>query len=197
MTRSVYVIGGAGTGKSTFMAQLMDEFILDTRALSDIYESQNAQGSRLVLRGHDCISKDVQRGVYLGCLRDQFPGTDGLDRASSKAATEWLRGAELSGFIIAEGATLTTTPFLLALDDRTDLLLVHLWAEPFVRELRYQERGSNQDASWILNSITRAANMAKKFENRQAQLLTVDSADPAAWSLALAACLTHLEGTDQ
>jgi len=191
VTRSIYILGGAGTGKSTFMAQLMDEAILGYEtALTDFCTVKNARGNPVTLRGHYVDTYDGVRGVYLGYMRDSFPGTDGLDRASSIAGEAWLQG-DLPEFIIAEGNTLATSRFLTALSEATEMLLVHLTCEDWIRELRFIERGSEQNAGWVKNSDPRCRNLFNRFGG-----LEVDSADPTAWKLALAGCLAHLRGTD-
>jgi hypothetical protein len=194
MTRSLYVLGGAGTGKSTFTAQLLDAIDQPMSPLGDLHQRPNARGTIITLRGH-LISPD---GLYLGCMRQLYPGTDGLDRASSIAGEEWLMTGQHSQltYIIAEGATLSTRRFLTALNEQTDLLLVHLRCDDWVRELRFAERGSAQDGGWIKNTTTRATNLLTAMTELGAAALDVDTADPAEWDLALAASLTHVQGDD-
>ena len=53
MTPSVYVIGGAGTGKSTFMSQMLDQLsVLPLEELRDLHRTPNARGTIVTLRGH-------------------------------------------------------------------------------------------------------------------------------------------------
>jgi hypothetical protein len=190
VTRSVYIIGGAGAGKSTFMSELLVSIGGSPGPLEDLHTTRNARGNPVTLRGH-FIGPD---GLYIGCIRDSFPGTDGLDRASSLPGKEWLDAGhhERLGWIVAEGATLSTLPFLTALDEYTDLLLIHLWVDEMITDLRFLARGSAQDPSWVQNTCTRARNLLRDLD---AEALSVDTADPVAWNLALAACLTHLKGT--
>lgn len=192
MTRSLYILGGAGAGKSTFMSALMDEIVTYVSPLTELATKPNARGTIITLRGHHFATTDGVNGTYVGQLRDNFPGTDGLDRASSIAGEVWLEKGPLNQLVIAEGNTLATDRFLTALSEHTELLVVHLWVEEFVRELRFIARGSNQNAGWVKNSDTRCRNLYEKFGG-----LDVDAADPAAVALALAACLDHLKGTDR
>jgi hypothetical protein len=190
MTRSVYVIGGAGAGKSTFMSELLVRLGAQPGPLEDLHTARNARGNPVTLRGH-FLGPD---GLYIGCIRDSFPGTDGLDRASSLPGKEWLDAGhhKLLGWIVAEGATLATRPFLTALDRVTDLLLIHLWVDDMITDLRFLNRGSAQDDRFVRNTVTRAKNLLRDLD---AEARSVDTADPVAWNLALAACLTHLKGT--
>lgn len=194
MTRSVYVIGGAGAGKSTFMAQLLDLIDAPMSPLGDLHTVRNARGNPVTLRGQ-LISPD---GLYIGCMRDRFPGTDGLDRASSIAGEAWLTEGrhERLGWIVAEGATLSTSRFLTALHEHTELLLIHLWADDMLTDLRCLIRGSAQDASWVQNTVTRARNALQAMLDRQGRALSVDSGDPVEWNLALASAIAHLKGTE-
>jgi hypothetical protein len=186
VTRSVYIVGGPGSGKSTMMAELLDH-LPPMGEQADLWSGRNARGSLVTLRGHYL----EDGGVYLGKMRDTFPGTDGLDRVSHFVAEDWLAQDTLPPYIIAEGAGLANQRFLPALAERTDMLLVHLWAEPFVIELRCLARGSSQNASWMKGKVTAARNLFNQFRG-----ISVDTADPAAWGLALAACLNHLKRTD-
>jgi hypothetical protein len=191
VTRSIYILGGAGTGKSTFMAALMEEIVMHVGPLTELATKPNARGTVITLRGHHFATYDGVNGTYVGQLREEYPGTDGLDRASSIAGEVWLENGPLNELVIAEGNTLATSRFLTALSEHTDLLLVHLRVEDFVRELRFLARGSTQNEGWVKNSDTRCRNLFTTFGG-----LDVDTADPAAVALALAACLTHLRGDE-
>lgn len=189
-TRSVYVIGGAGTGKSTFTQQVLEQIGEPLGPLEDLHRKPNSRGTVITLRGH-AIGGD---GMYLGCMRDSFPGTDGLDRVSYIPGEEWLEEGTGTrwGFIVAEGATLAVRRFLTVLDETTDLLLVHLYADEFVKELRFAQRGSNQDEKFVLASATRSANLLADMAKAGVQYRDVDSGDPTEWSDAVEACLKHL-----
>lgn len=195
MTRSVYIVGGAGAGKSTFMGQILDPFVMTFDDLEDLHTERNARGNPVTLRGHRVQSYDGQEGLYIGCMREHFPGTDGLDRASSLPGKIWLETAQLPDFIIAEGSTLSTRPFLTALHEQTDLLLVHLYADEMITDLRFLVRGSAQDPGWVKNTNTRASNLLRDLTALGSPAISLDTADPAAYAVALAACLTHLRGT--
>lgn len=185
MTRSVYIIGGAGTGKSTFTAQLLDG--LEFGELEDLHALANKKNI-VTLRGH----RMVNDGMYLGLMRESFPGTDGLDRASSPVAESWLYDGNLPEWIVSEGATLATRRFLIALAQVTELLVVHLVADDFVKELRFLERGSDQDPKFVLATTTRSYNLFNDMGRTGCDLLEVDTSDPGAWADALDQCWIHL-----
>lgn len=188
MTRSVYIIGSAGAGKSTFMSQLLDNLGAQLGPLEDLFAARNAK-ALVTLRGHR-FQTQVGDGLYMGCMREEYPGTDGLDRASSPVGEEWLYKAELPELIVSEGATLATRRFLNALNEKTDLLLVHLVVEEFVRELRFMERGSTQDERFVQNTVTRSANLFNDITG--CWKLQIDTAYPELWDQALSSCLEHL-----
>lgn len=188
MTRSVYIIGGAGTGKSTFTSALLDLSNRSMGPLEDLHSKANSRGTMITIRGHQ-VGTD---GVYLGCMRDAFPGTDGLDRVSFIPGEEWLQTANLPPWILAEGATLAARRFIRVLHETTDLLLVHLFADDFVKELRFLQRGSKQDPKFIEASTTRSTNLANDMAKEGVKVWDVDSADREEWEQALDVCVSHL-----
>lgn len=193
MIPSLYLVGGAGTGKSTFMSELLAEMGASLGALADLHGVPNAKGTVVTLRGHATDSD----GLYIGCMREHFPGTDGLDRASSIAGEAWLDqgGAESYRYLLAEGATLATDRFLQALERHTDLLLLHLTcADEQVKEDRFRRRGSNQASSFVVATVSRAANRAREARERGTRVCDLDATDPVAWDLALDLAGAHLLG---
>lgn len=177
MTRSVYVIGGAGTGKSTFMQALLDElgWTLNPE-LIDLHSLRNAK-ALVTLRGHRVNEFDA---LYLGKMRESHPGTDGLDRASSPVGEQWLKTQRRPLVILGEGATLATRRFLEALHETTEVLFIRLWAPPEIVEARFKERGTAQDPKFVLNTVTRSNNLVEEFGG-----MTVDSSSAWEWLMAL------------
>jgi hypothetical protein len=174
------------------MGQLLDAVLggEDMGDLEDLHARRNAK-ALVTLRGHRLDSRTGKHGLYLGKMRDNFPGTDGLDRASSATGVEWLQrnGFEEFRFIVGEGATLATRPFLSELAARTELLLLHLWADDFVKDLRFTERGSEQDPRFVEATATRSANLLQDMGVRAAKALSIDSASPEEWEDSLTVCL--------
>jgi hypothetical protein len=183
MTKSVYVLGGAGTGKSTFTARVLTALQAELGPLQELAELPNKKNV-VTLRGHVITCRDV-RGMYLGKMRDLHPGTDGLDRASSPVAASWVANGRLPDFILAEGATLATRKFLAALHENTHLLVVHLWAEEWLTELRLRGRGTSQDPKFVANTVTRSAGLVDYLLELGAQVRSVDTSDPTSWSRAV------------
>lgn len=190
--RSIYVIGGAGTGKSTFTRQLLDALDEPMGPLVELHSKPNVKNV-VTLRGHEVGDS----GIYLGVMRESFPGTDGLDRATSPAGAEWLRLMhERAGgyeWLLAEGATLATRPFLTALLETSDLLLVHLHADEFVKELRFHERGSTQAEQFVKQTATRSWNLLEDMAKAGADYVDIDTADVRSWMAGLNRAQRHLE----
>jgi GTPase SAR1 family protein len=201
MTRSVYVIGAAGAGKSTFTAELLERLYVDLGPLEDLHGKPNAAGNTVTLRGHRMYEKgDIQRGyigIYLGVMRDQFPGSDGLDRASSPTGEEWLSMNErrhLPNVILAEGATLATRRFMYALNEHTDLLVLALRCDPVVHDLRLLARGAGQVTSFVQSTVTKTENLVRDLTAAGATVRWVESDDPGDWEDALHSAESHLAG---
>lgn len=191
---SVYILGSAGAGKSTFMDQLLSGLGAQPGGLEELCSLPNRKNT-VYLRGHRLIEPGTTReGMYLGVRRDNFPGTDGLDRASSPVGEKWLREGPGVGYVLAEGATLGTNRFLTALAETTRALVVLLAVSPEAAQIRFEQRGSSQDPTWVRATATRAANRANEAAAAGALLLRIDSEDPLAWGMGLDLCEYHLRG---
>lgn len=178
VTRSLYIIGGAGSGKSTFTASILSALGSEMGPLEDLHTTPNARGSLVTLRGHTL----ADGGLYLGCMRDEFPGTDGLDRASSITAEEWLAGggAQAYPYLLGEGATLATRRFLYAAHAHTELLLIHLVVDPVVADIRFHLRGSSQDDRFVKNTVTRSENLWREMVSAGVASESIDISDALA-----------------
>lgn len=195
MTRSVYIVGAAGTGKSTFTGQLLERIGNQMGPLSELHKTPNARGTIITLRGHELVNGMLETGLYLGCMRDSFPGTDGLDRASSITGVDWLQsgGAEAYSYVLAEGLTLCTKPFIDALAEHTELLLVHLYVDEMIQDLRFLQRGSAQNEGFVKMSGTRSDNMLTHVKKLPwAYSISCDTAEPDQWETTLGACIDWL-----
>lgn len=193
MTRSVYVIGAAGTGKSTFTAALLKRLGAKLGPLADIDGKPNAAGNIVTLRGHFMSNRDFH-GVYLGVMRDEFPGSDGLDRASSPTGEQWLHFGDVPEVILAEGATLATRRFMSALHETTELLVLALRCDPVVHDLRLLARGAGQVTSFVRSTVTKTENLASDLVKLGATVRWVEADDPGDWEAALLQAERHISG---
>lgn len=186
MTRSVYILGGAGTGKSTFTAELLAPFALGP--LEIVHEEPLIRGkgrpALIKVRGHVVETAEGVDGFYLGQMREEFPGTDGLDRVCGPAVNAWLRRGALPPFIVAEGALLANPRQLPVLAEETELLVLHFTVDEMVADLRFLARGSNQAPTYVATTVTKSAKMAKLMRASGVEVVDVDTEDPAQWSAA-------------
>lgn len=201
MTQSLYILGAAGTGKSTFTAELLDRMYVDLGPLEDLHAKPNARGNQVTLRGHRMYDKgNIQRGywgMYLGVMREEFPGSDGLDRASSPTGEDWLQqygGTHLPNSILAEGATLATRRFLYGLHVHTELLVLAFRCDPVVHDLRLLNRGSGQVSSFVRSTVTKTENLVRDLQAQAAEVRWVESDEPESWEAAMDAAEAHLAG---
>lgn len=187
--RSVYIIGAAGAGKSTFTAALLDELGARFGPLEDLHALPNKK-NLVTLRGHRLEPND---GLYIGCMRDSYPGTDGLDRASSPVGEAWLDGPGWKPrWIVSEGSTLATRRFVGALHRNSRMLLVHLRCPADVQAARFAERGSTQPATFVANTVTRSRNLASDMKEAGATVMGCDTSDPQSWEAAIWLSSAHL-----
>lgn len=191
MTRSLYILGAAGTGKSTFMSELLIRMNAELGPLEDLHSKPNARGNLVTLRGHR-VDTDFASGLYLGVMREQFPGSDGLDRASSPTGEEWLEFGDVPPFIIAEGATLATRRFLYGLHAHTDLRVLAFRCDPVVHDLRLLSRGAGQVSSFVRSTVTKTENLVADLQKIGTNVQWVESDDASSWDDALNAALTHM-----
>jgi hypothetical protein len=180
MTRSVYIIGGAGTGKSTFTGQLLaDREFGPVEIIADFPMGETRRPNPMHGQRLD------GDGLYLGINRKHFPGSDGLSRTCGTTGTLWLEAGDLPRYIVSEGNTLATRRFMAALYERTELLLIHLTADPEVVQARLAQRRSNQAPSWVRGTATGAARLAEEMADLGARVIRLNSADEWEWELGL------------
>lgn len=193
MTRSLYLMGPAGAGKSTFMQGLLDE-LPPLGPLVDLHSKRNPR-ARVTLRGHAIGRKGD--GWYLGCYRGRFPGSDGLDRVTSPVGEEWLKTATLPEVLVGEGSTLATRRFLSALHETTDLQVAYLYADPEVLYQRVVRRAEElgtdpQERRFVIATATRSANLVAWLRKQGVSVLPVDTSDRRAVEISQDLCVQRL-----
>lgn len=193
MTRAIYIIGGAGVGKSTFTQALSDRLGWTYGPLEELHTRKNAK-AYVTLRGHEVTGPETPRGMYLGVRRDEFPGSDGLDRVTSPSGEEWLQKYTLPPFIVSEGATLATRRFLYALHENTELRILDLQCDDMIHDLRLAKRGAGQEPSFVLGTVTKTASLVKDLRKKGADVRTVWTHDPEDWGNALEDAANYLIG---
>lgn len=136
MTRSLYIIGAPGSGKSTAMAHLLEGWAI----------GPYLKWTSREMFGHYLEHPEKGRGAYLGHLRPEYPGTDALSLSAGPRVVEWLEALPLLGldWVFGEGTRLSHMGFLAALAEATDLTLVYLEVDPDVAAQRRVARGGKQ-----------------------------------------------------
>ncbi|QWY84351.1 adenylate kinase [Mycobacterium phage Knocker] len=152
--RLVYVVGPPGSGKSTLMARLTEEFqrvpaIVPDHGPVAHDEFLDADGNPI-----DAAELGVQRGL--------FSGTDALPSSVIDKAVPWLFEKPYR-LILAEGARLANKRFLSAAVEAgyevVLAVLAHDDAEAW-RKRRAKAIGRDQNPSWVKGRVTATANLA-------------------------------------
>lgn len=149
MTKSVYIIGAPGSGKSTLMTEILEGWNVGP------YQRWGRE-----VFGHYLEHPEKGRGAYLGHLRPEYPGTDALSLSAAPRVVEWLEALPLLGldWVFGEGARLSHMGFLSALAEATDLTVVHLDVDPEVAAQRRLARGGKQLSDQFCKTMTSKVN---------------------------------------
>lgn len=153
----VYVIGEPGSGKTTLMKRVMEE----SKVTKDIHSNENFP----LVPFHTNNKNLIVLGKY--AEGDVFGGTDKTSMAVQPQAIEFLKAIQKSSDnninITAEGDRLTTASFIEHIVEEYDATIYYLRTTPDVRQVRYKERGSNQNETWLNGRITKIQNILTNF----------------------------------
>ena len=158
VSRSLYIIGAPGTGKSSLMRRVVAGLGLSWGPEERVWRE---------LWVNPLLSPaGVQKGVSLGRERGTFSGTDALSMSAQPRVLEWLHATELPEYVVGEGMRLSSPRFLIELDSRAPLVLVYLSDDYQVTDERRARRegGDNLTPTFVKQARTRAANAADAME---------------------------------
>ncbi len=193
MTRSIYLLGAPGVGKSSVMRTLLKPWTA----------GPYLRFTEREMFGHYLYQPTLELyGAYLGHLRPEFPGTDALSMSVQPQALLWLQQSDGGlEYIYGEGARLGNVSFLTELARRSRLTVVFLTAESEVLDERLERRpdsgehktgrtGRAQDRKWRDGQATRSLNTFNKLAEVQSNwpnldLLHIDTTDRTAEHVAL------------
>ena len=147
MKKLLAIIGAPGTGKTTLMREWMKSREWFSDRPVDLLDSHVSANIR-VLRKYD--------------NDDTFGGTDKLSMAVQPKAVEYLNDA--SPITIFEGDRLTSIKFFQAAEKLNfKIKIIMLTVPDDIREKRYEERGSNQNETWLNGRLTKVKNVSNAF----------------------------------
>lgn len=163
----MYLLGGAGVGKSSVMSLLMEGWVA----------GPYTRWTEREMFGHSLVKGD-ELGAYLGRLRPDYPGTDSLCLSVAPQALLWLEAVPLLGLsmIFGEGWRLGHRSFLLKLSRVTSLTVVLLTATDQAAEERRAHRGGKTLApTFCASAASRAANTYVVCRSEGVHTYTVDT----------------------
>jgi broad-specificity NMP kinase len=132
----VIAIGGnPGSGKSTLMKRVIEFYTPEKKY--DVFKLvPYLQNNKIYILGK------YDDG-------EVFSGTDRMSMAVQPEAIKFLASLPADSIVLYEGDRLFTSSFLEDCADKYELKIFHLSTDPEVREVRYKERGSNQNVTWL------------------------------------------------
>ena len=162
MSKSVYVIGEPGVGKTTVIQAVCQDLVLG--------EERKLLGN---LWGAELLADNELAGYRLGRDKGLFSGTDALAMSVNPDAIQWVLAGSLPSIVVGEGARLANKKFLTALNEKTKFLLVLLIADNALE--RRIGRGSNQNPSWVKGRLTASLNLYKEAIDLGWETIIIDN----------------------
>lgn len=154
----IAIMGEPGSGKTTLMREVMKELNIN----KDINTS------------FKLVPYHQEGNIYLlGKYEDGniYGGTDTLSMACQPEAIKFLATLPSDSIVLFEGDRLCTASFLEHCNDTYDLSIIYLKTDREVRSVRYEERGSNQNPTWLAGRESKISNilgnMVLKFVTEQ------------------------------
>jgi deoxyadenosine/deoxycytidine kinase len=153
--RIVYYIGEPGTGKTTLMRGILDEY-------------RKVEQDELVEDGHVKYHRFAnQKVIVLGIYDDStFAGTDRWSKVVGPKFREWLianRENYSDWTVLGEGERLSNAPNMDAMFDEESMKLVCLKVSEEELERRRAARNNTQDPKWMKGMRTRIVNLCRAY----------------------------------
>jgi len=146
-----YMIGEPGIGKSTLMAALTANYIR-----TPLPNAPFAVDLLTDMEGN-------LHAAELGKQRQTYSGTDALSFNVMPKICDWInQPTEYINNLLGEGDRLTSAKFFRTAIESphvTTLNVVHLTAPPHIAPQRRQQRGSNQNETWLKGRTTKINNL--------------------------------------
>lgn len=133
--RVIAIGGNPGSGKSTLMKRLIECYTPEKK-----YDA------------FKLVPYLQKNNIYILGKYDEgevFSGTDRMSMAVQPEAIKFLASLPDDSVVLYEGDRLFTASFLEDCAEKYNLKIIHLSTNTEIREQRYKERGSNQNATWL------------------------------------------------
>ncbi len=150
-----YYIGEPGTGKTTLMRVILNEYRM-------------VEPDEMVVEGPVKYHKfEKQKVIVLGIYDEStFAGTDRWSKSVGPKFREWLtaNGEKYADWVVyGEGERLSNQPNMNAMFDAADMRLICLKVSEEELERRRKARNNTQNESWMRGMKTRIANLCKAY----------------------------------
>jgi len=143
----IAIFGEPGCGKSTLMRRLIREMDMENSPVNNSFK---------------LVPYHQKDNIYiLGKYEEGevFAGTDRMSMAVQPEAIKFLESLPADSIVLYEGDRLGTASFLENCNDKYDLTAVYLKTDREIRQERYAERGSNQNATWLSGRESKISNI--------------------------------------
>ena len=146
----IAIFGEPGSGKSTLMKRIMDELQVSREVHNDVKLVPYHKNGNLYILGK------YEEG-------ETFGGTDKMSMAVQPEAVKFLATRADDDVVLFEGDRLCTASFLEECVEKYDTTIVYLNTNKETRQVRYAERGSNQDETWLRGRESKISNIRSNF----------------------------------
>lgn len=146
----IAIFGEPGSGKSTLMKRLMTELQISQEIYNDFKLVPYHKNEQIYVLGK------YEEG-------ETFGGTDKMSMAVQPEAVKFLAQLPVDATVLFEGDRLCTASFLEHCAENYDTTIVYLKTNKETRQVRYAERGSNQDETWLRGRESKINNIRSNF----------------------------------
>ncbi|MFZ9046886.1 MAG: P-loop-containing protein [Cyclobacteriaceae bacterium] len=150
MKKALLIAGAPGTGKTTIMKKVMEMYDgWEQNELAPLVQAMVADKAPTVI------------GIYGG--DEVFQGTDRLSMAVQPEFRKWVESSDVD--ILLEGDRLVSSSnidFLIEKGYTVKVIVLDVSMD--TRNKRYEERGSNQDPTWLASKETKVSKIASRMD---------------------------------